>query len=341
MRSLAILGSGMVTGIGLNAPASCAAIRCAIDNFSETRFIDDGGEWIIGSEVPLEEPWRGFEKLVQMAASAIRECHAHAGTAPLASVPILLCVAEPARPGRAYGLDNELLKEIEKSLGSKLHPRSAVIARGRVAIAEALHLASHLIAPESPFAMIAGVDSFLSWPTLSVYQSKSRLLTSKNSNGFIPGEAAAAILVGAPKSDAENLICIGIGAGHEPATVESEEPLRANGMVEAFKQAFADAGCTMADVDYRLTDLNGEQYAFKEAALAMNRTLRTRKARFPIWHPTDCIGQVGAAIGPLSLGVALAAARKGYAPGPGVLCHFGDDGSDRIALVLRHQGRAA
>lgn len=341
MRSLAIMGSGMVTGVGLSAPASCAAIRCAIDNFNETRFMDDGGEWIVGSEVPLGECWRGFEKLVQMAVMAVRECHAHTGGVPLASVPLLLCVAEPARPGRALRLDQDLLKEIEKSLGVKLHPRSQVIARGRVSIAEALHLASHLISPENPFAMIAGVDSLLSWPTLSVYESKSRLLTSKNSNGFIPGEAAAAILVSAPESDADNLICVGIGAGHEPATVESEEPLRANGMVEAFRQAFADAGCTMVDVDYRLTDLNGEQYSFKEAALAMNRTLRTRKPRFPIWHPTDCIGEVGAAIGPLALGVALAAARKGYAPGPGVLCHFGDDGSDRIALVLRHQGRAA
>ena len=341
MRSLAILGSGMITGVGLSAPASCAAIRCAIDNFNETRFIDDGGEWIIGSEVPLEEPWRGFEKLVQMVASAIRECQVHAGAVSLASVPLLLCIAEPTRPGRTYGLDNELLKEVEKALGAKLHPRSSVIARGRVSIAEALHLASHLITPESPFAMIAGVDSFLSWSTLSLYQSKSRLLTSKNSNGFIPGEAAAAILVGAAKSGTENLICTGIGAGHETATVESEEPLRANGMVEAFTAAFADAGCTMADVDYRLTDLNGEQYAFKEAALAMNRTLRTRKSRFPIWHPTDCVGEVGAAIGPLSLGVALAAARKGYSPGPGVLCHFSGDGNDRIALVLRYERRAA
>lgn len=340
MRSLAVMGSGMVTGVGLSAPASCAAIRCAIDNFNETRFIDEGGEWIIGSEVPLDEAWRDFEKLVQMAVSAIRECHAHAGAVPLSSVPLLLCIAEPTRPGRADGLDNELLKEIEKALNTKLHPRSAVIARGHASIAEALHLASHFISSESPFALIAGVDSFLSWSTLSVYESQSRLLTSKNSNGFIPGEAAAAVLIGAPKSGADNLICTGIGAGQEPATVESEMPLRGNGMVEAFRQAFADAGCTMAEMDYRLTDLNGEQYSFKEAALAMNRLVRVRKARFPIWHPTDCVGEVGAAIGPLSLGVALAAARKGYAPGPGVLCHFGE-GSDRVALVLRHQGRAA
>ena len=32
---LTIVGSGMVTGVGLNGPASCAAIRCAINNFQE------------------------------------------------------------------------------------------------------------------------------------------------------------------------------------------------------------------------------------------------------------------------------------------------------------------
>ena len=56
-QPLAIVGSGMVTGVGLSAPASCAAIRCAIDNFQETRFMDSGGEWLLGCEVPLEQPW--------------------------------------------------------------------------------------------------------------------------------------------------------------------------------------------------------------------------------------------------------------------------------------------
>ncbi len=336
MRSLAILGSGMITGVGLSAPASCAAIRCAIDNFNETRFMDDGGEWIIGSEVPLDQPWRGLEKLVQMAVRAVKECLSNAGSARPSAIPLLLCVAEPTRPGRTSGLDNEFLKRIEKELGTKLHPRSAVIARGRVSIAEALHVASHLITAECPFCLIAGVDSFLSWPTLSVYQSKSRLLTSKNSNGFIPGEAAAAILVGAPKPGIENLVCTGIGAGHEPATVENEEPLRADGMVQAFKEAMADAGCSLADVDYRLADVNGEQYGFKEAALAMTRSLRDRKELFEIWHPTDCIGETGAAAGPAILAIALAASRKAYAPGPGVLCHFAADAGDRAALILRY-----
>src|SRR5262249_9772347 len=83
MNPVAILSAGMVTGVGLDAASSCAAIRCAIDNFSETRFIDRGGEWIIGSQVPLEQGWRGLAKLVHMVAPPIRECLAHTGsTAP-------------------------------------------------------------------------------------------------------------------------------------------------------------------------------------------------------------------------------------------------------------------
>jgi hypothetical protein len=50
------------------------AIRCAISNFQETRFMDSGGEWIMGSCVNLEKPWRGIPKLAKMLASVLREC---------------------------------------------------------------------------------------------------------------------------------------------------------------------------------------------------------------------------------------------------------------------------
>ena len=73
MNALCILASGMVSAVGLSAPASCAAIRCAIDNVQETRFIDRGGEWLIAASVPLEQPWRGRTKLIKMAARAIAE----------------------------------------------------------------------------------------------------------------------------------------------------------------------------------------------------------------------------------------------------------------------------
>ena len=91
---IAILATGMVTGVGLDAPSSCAAIRCAYDNVQETRFMDKGGEWVMGSEVPLEGKLWGREKLLAMASMAIQECMAGLQEAPQPitadQIPLLL-----------------------------------------------------------------------------------------------------------------------------------------------------------------------------------------------------------------------------------------------------------
>ncbi|MCR7395978.1 hypothetical protein NS920_17995, partial [Pseudomonas aeruginosa] len=41
--------------------------------------------------------------------------------------------------------------------------------------------------------------------------------------------------------------------------------------------------------------------------------------------------------GPALLCIALAASRKGYAHGPQVLCHSGNDAGERAAVVLGYQ----
>ena len=96
----------------------------------------------------------------------------------------------------------------------------------------------------------------------------------------------------------------------------------------------------MGELDFRITDNSGEQYYFKEAALALSRTLRARKEEFDIWHPADCIGEVGAAIGPVMVTKALTASQKGYGRGRGILVHAGNDAGRRTAAVLRYSGAA-
>jgi 3-oxoacyl-[acyl-carrier-protein] synthase-1 len=340
MTRLSILSAGMVTGVGLNAPATCAAIRCGINNFRETRFMDKGGEWIMGSEVPLEQPWREMEKLARLAASAIREC-LDGLQEPAERVPLFLCVAEKDRPGRFNGLESEIMERVQSELNLRLNEKSAVIPLGRIAGAVALDKTSKLFQQERiKYCLIAGVDTFLSATTLSAYEEKDRLLTSKNSNGFIPGEAGAAVLIGAPHGETgeSGVRCLGIGFGHEKATISSEEPLRAEGLVQAITGALADSKLKMGDLDYRITDVNGEQYGFKETTLALTRILRQRKEEFDFWHPVDCIGEVGAAIVPSVLSIALAAARRGYSLGEKVLCHFGNDSGERAAVILSQTG---
>jgi 3-oxoacyl-[acyl-carrier-protein] synthase-1 len=336
---LAVLNTGVVSAVGLSAPAACAAIRAKITNPGETRFVDGDGEWIVGCTVPLEEPWSGATKLSTMGAMAIDECLSGVPRREWPAVPLLLCVAEPSRPGRVEGLEDRLARNIGEQLGIRWSDQSAVIAQGRASIGVALQQARKLVYESNlPFVLIAGVDSLLTWPQLCVFERNDRLLTAGNSNGFIPGEGAGAVLVGRP-AEKPQLVCTGIGFGVEKATIDSQEPLRADGLVQALRAALAEAECGLHDLDVRITDVSGEQYYFKEAALALGRVMRQRKEEFDIWHAAECTGEIGAAAGPVALAVADAACRKAYAPGPNILFHAGNDYGERTAAIFSYGTR--
>ncbi|MES9862237.1 MAG: hypothetical protein ABW157_07870 [Candidatus Thiodiazotropha sp. LLP2] len=333
--SLAITATGMVSGVGLDTAASCAAIRSAIDNFQETQFIDRAGEWILGCEVVLDQPWRGRTKLIKMAASAIRESLQSGNSLDAPQTPLLLCLPEQDRPGRIIDDDNQLFLDLQAELEMEFHEQSRIIASGHVSVAIALRHAHNLINQEGlERVLVVATDTLLVASSLSHWEQQERLLTSQNSNGFIPGEAAVALIIESPQRvKGARLCCQGLGFGIEAAAVDSEEPLKADGLTAAIKDAVGDAGCKMSDLDFRITDLSGEQYYFKEASLALSRTLKTPKPEFDIWHPADCIGEVGAAQGAVMLAVLKTACEKGYSKGQRILAHMGNDDGKRSSLV--------
>ncbi len=335
---LAVRGIGLVTSVGLSAPAACAAIRAKLTNPCETRYIDSAGGWIKAHEVPLEEPWRGLAKLARMAAMAIEECLQAVERIDWPQIPVLLCVAEQDRPGRMDGLDSRLLPEIEQVLGVAFASSSAIVPHGRASAAVALREARNLIRDSrAPGVVVAAADSLLNWQTLSHYERADRLLTKRNSNGFMAGEGAGAVLVSAAGGGPE-LLCTGLGLAMEAAHIDSGEPLRADGLTSAIKAALADAELQMHDIAFRIADVSGEQYYFNEAALALTRSLRRRKEKFDIWHPAECIGEAGAVAGISLIAVADAACRKGYSQGSDILAHMSNDNGRRAAMTLRFKG---
>lgn len=340
-RPVAILGAGLVTSVGLTAAACGCAFRTKLTNPCETRFIDSSGAWIMAHQVDLAPPRSGLGKLAGMAALAISEALCELDRGQWRRVPMLLCVAEPERPGRLAGLDEQLPVQIQQELGTAFAPGSALLPLGRVGVAVALAKAREMLrADEIPGVLIVGVDSLLSWETLGPCERDDRLLTESNANGFMPGEGAGALWVGRAERPAPRLWCSGIGLGREPAPINSGEPLRAEGLTQAIKACLADAGRQMHELDFRITDLSGEQYYFKEASLALTRTLRTGKETFDLWHPAECTGETGAASGVAVIVAAQEACRKGYAPGPRVLAHWSGDGGQRAAVVLEFRGGA-
>jgi len=331
--ALDFVSAGMVTAVGLDAASSCAAMRARLDGFQETRFAVPGGDWLIGAPVSLPRNWIGEERLAHMAAAAIVEAFEIVPQAR-GQTALILCVAEEDRPGRPVGDGRNLLDLIENisEFGKTIQPR--MVAHGRPSGHVALDAARRLLASGSTgFVMIVGVDSYLTPKSVNHYLSERRLVTTMNSNGFIPGEAAAAILC-APSGGALRLT--GLGLARESAHIynEMDHPLRGEGMTSAYKDALAESRRLHSDVVLKIGDLVGETYWFQQSALAMLRTQRERSAVQPIWALAASLGNIGAAAGPVMIAWAMQAVQRGYAPaGPIMVEASGDNGACGAAIV--------
>jgi 3-oxoacyl-[acyl-carrier-protein] synthase-1 len=345
--ALALIGSGMITSVGSLAPTSCAAIRCGLNRFGETRF-KFGGEWIVGAAVRVHGEPRGAERLLAMAAHVLDECLEQLPAGAPKDTVCVVCLPEHARPGRPQQLerlfDTELVGRLRRAERLRQGPH---LRSGRLESVQALKWFEEILHQRHvDFGIMVSVDSLLSGATLRALHESGRLLASVNSKGFIPGEAAAGVVVARPSNTVGELQILGIGWGQEPAFFGSGLPLRGEGLAAAIRDALkhaglAQEGCGFAHLDYRIGDASGEDYGLREAALALVRVMRVRKREFPLWLSAECLGEVGVAAPCIALGVALAAARRSYAPGPGVLAHFSADDGGRAAAVLRQFGLAS
>jgi 3-oxoacyl-[acyl-carrier-protein] synthase-1 len=331
----------MVTAVGFNSASTCAAMRARVSGAREANLWDaPSGSNIAAARVPLIRWWVGPSKLVEVIAPALAECLQAAAPHRPDDIPVLLGVPSPDRAHRWSGFDERILAEVQERLGTRFHPDSRVLPRGNVSGVVGLRQARTWIAKGVvECCIVAGVDSYLEQPVVDAYAAKRRVLTPVNSNGFIPGEAGTAILVTrTERPERDGLEILGIGLAKEKAIIDSEQPSRAEGLIEAVGQALREADLTIRETSYRITDLNGEHYKFKEASFVQLRYERERRPEpvFELWHPHEFIGEIGAAYGPCILGWALQAARKQYAPGTAVLCHFSNDDGERAAVVARY-----
>lgn len=166
LMQIEVEASGMVTAVGFCTDSTCTAMRAKISGLKEVNLRDpSSGELLCGGRVPLPQWSRGLDKYADLLAAAIHQCFQTAtqGQFSPEDLPIFACVAEPTRPGRLSSLDDGLLEELEFRLGVKLHPRSAIVALGRVGSLTALdRVAAFLREHHNSRCILAGVDSFFS-----------------------------------------------------------------------------------------------------------------------------------------------------------------------------------
>jgi len=341
---LFVSGCGMCCAVGFTAPAARAAIRGGLDAFGESQFDDKLGAPIVVAELPLGDV-RGPRRLATLFESALSECLSGQPGVDPAETALLLLVAERSRPGYTDRWAAACFQACLSVSKTPFHPESKALPLGRAGLSTALSEAHALLssspsAPKSPpikHVVVAGADTYLSSHTINHLVREERLLSrGGNSDGFIPGEGAGALLLSLATPGRTGLHILGTGTSLVPEEELDELAPRAAALTTAVRGALSDSGCSMDDLDFRMTDLSGEAASFREAAIADTRLLDHRSRPFPVLHLADCIGETGAAVGPLSIAYLAGTMGRGHVPGVSALFHLSNDDGARAAVILRY-----
>jgi 3-oxoacyl-[acyl-carrier-protein] synthase I len=341
MTQVSVIAGGMVTSVGFNYESSCAAIRAGVSGVKRSNLWDpEVGEYLLAGKVNLPQWWQGVGKLADLVAPAIRECLEAAKPEPAFSIPILLGVAPHDRPHRLARLDEEILDEVEWRLDLPRHSQSRIIAMGNVSGAIGVQRAQEILgAGIARYCVVAGVDSFVQQEVVDAYMARRRVVTKSNSNGFFPGEAGCAVLLGPrEKTSKDSLTLTGLAYGYGEVPVTSEAASRGILLTELVREALGQAGLTMEDTFYRNTDISGEHDEFKEASFIPSRIQRKPLPYLhEVWHPAEYLGEIGAAHVPCELGVSLHYGRRDAGPGPRGICQVGTDSGERAVIVVDYR----
>ncbi len=360
---------GMVTPLGGNVIASCAAARAGITRVNELANLDFSGEAAFGGETMGETPtikgsivrgvgdtFSGVARVLMLGGPAIDEI--------LASRP--LTDGERARTGFALNLSDHFVLDADarahadgpmpsvgwRRLTERLHVRLAeprklapspgqLVLRhgGHAGLAAAIRDATALMSSNQVDRCIVGaIDSRVEVGFLQAAARLSLLRTLDNPVGQIPGEAAAFLLLERPR-DAKGaglavvatIAATALGAG--PADLLAQDWSPSGGELADVLRSALDAAPGVA---FSIGDLNGTPRRADEWG---NALVRLRAGHvipdLPAWFPAISFGDTGAASGAVGLCVSARAFARRYAPGDAAVVWLSSESGSKAAIVVQ------
>jgi 3-oxoacyl-[acyl-carrier-protein] synthase I len=336
----------LITGVGANTPIgrgawiAAAAARAGLCGFCEHPYmIDTAGEPMRIARAPwLDIELRGVARFEQLLFPAIDEA---LQAAPAEVNRLALALGLPsARPGLPTDLARRLKQRVAQHYAGRVAPVLTFEA-GHAAGLLALDAALKGLAVGSVQAcIVAGVDSYIEPATLEWVEACDQLHGGgplNNAWGFIPGEAAGALLLRPHCTAAREAPAlakvVGIGVGQETKLIKTDAVCIGEGLTQAFRAALAKLTPGQR-IDNVYCDMNGEAYRADEYGFTCLRTKERFREAADFVAPADCWGDVGAAGGLLHALLAIAACGKGYAKGPLSMVWASSEGGERAAGVI-------
>jgi 3-oxoacyl-[acyl-carrier-protein] synthase I len=345
---IVVVGIGMMTAVGLSAPETAASARSGLMRFSETPIMDRRFEPFTLAEVPdegLPELADGLEavgltsreaRMLRLAALPLLECVAvlPKGESP---PPLLLALPETRTTRELNGV--RFLGWLgEQAMGGFDPRRSDAAGRGRAGGVAAIGAASALLASgQATYAVAGGVDTYRDVYVLGTLDMERRVKSAANLDGFIPGEGAGFVLLTtratAERAGLQPIAALSpVAVGVEPGHLYSDEPYRGDGLANTLQQLFASDGTSPVGAVY--SSMNGESHWAKEWGVAFLRNKASFDPEHGIYHPADCYGDLGAAAGPMMVGLAALGVREGYRASQSLVYGSSDCGG-RAAVLVR------
>lgn len=356
--SLALAGISAVTAVGDDAASTFAALRANVAGLAEHPFHEllphdpewDEAEPLRAGIVPtLSADLEGPTRLVGLALGALQALvrDAKLSRSELADCAFCMALPELGPDTAPWDLARSFATELFAQAGVAPTRGVMVDQSGNTGAMVALHAAARCFAERrAQRCIVLAVDSFLDSARIADWDNRRRRFRSSRSrDGFLPGEAAVALLLepadaaarpGAAPAPRPTLSMPGFGQESNP--IEGERAPDGKGLTDAIRRALAALPDAVPRSVY--ADHNGESHRSFEWGLAKSR-LSPRLDEVELRHPADCIGDVGAASGALLMGLAAhelgREGRRGR--GVGLVLTASTSGHRAAVLVSPFEGR--
>jgi 3-oxoacyl-[acyl-carrier-protein] synthase I len=343
VSELVITAATAISPVGLDAAQTCAAIRAGVNGMREHPYHDlvtrdpdwDPDEELTAALVPSLDAWMDApERLLELALLAARDLAfgAELRRTDLGTTALLLALPSSRDAVVAsWELERWFATELCRRSGLPPFPRVAVDQSGHTGAVNLLAAAREVLAePGIERALLVAVDSYHHEQRLEALDQRFRLRSQRSPDGFIPGEAAAGLLIERAGGARPALGRIGhVALADEPRPLEGELSSSGRGLSLVIEEVRRDRPARFV-----LCDLNGESYRAFEWGTVLTRLAHLLGGVDKLIHPAECVGDIGAASGALLVTCALEAWRRGYAPARDALIWTAAEGGQRAGVEI-------
>ena len=368
--NIAIIGLGMTTAVGFDHKTACASFRAGITRIKKLdsyRYFDDEENEDAEISAHVASPnfpdaeglgnilalgLHAFDDLIQSSKSLSNQPEIRTGF--ILALPDLTFREDTEIDDDATGdIDLSYGKRFKMDCDQLLIPRLLKTSRCNVDVVKTkIRYGDHcsfflalqdgiasIISGEVDRCIVGGIDSYLDELSLDWGLTNKRIKTENNSAGFIPGEAAAFILIENLDRALQNGVDI-LAKINSPVIKQEEvdedvnKPAMGGALGLAILEVVENADCQEGYAS--IGNLNGEVSYAREWGNISSKLIATYPSfkQLDCSYPAESFGETGCASIGLSIGVCIQSFDRNYSNSDNVLIWSISDTENRGALLV-------